>query len=60
MNSFLSRVQACLREAVKRRWDRRPGAMSIAEFVETLGTINVPEAAMPLALLRPSCVVDFI
>jgi hypothetical protein len=46
-------VQAALHEAVKRRWDRRPGAMSIAEFVETLGTINVPEAAMPLALLRP-------
>ena len=46
-------VQAALHEAVKRRWDRRPGAMTIAEFVETLGTINVPEAAMPLALLRP-------
>ena len=46
-------VQAALHEAVKRRWDRRPGTMSIAEFVETLGTINVPEAAMPLALLRP-------
>jgi hypothetical protein len=46
-------VQAALHEAVKRRWDRRPGAMSIAEFVETLGTINVPEAAMPIALLRP-------
>jgi hypothetical protein len=46
-------VQAALHEAVKRRWDRRPGTMTIAEFVETLGTINVPEAAMPLALLRP-------
>jgi len=46
-------VQAALHEAVKRRWERRPGAMSIAEFVETLGTINVPEAAMPMALLRP-------
>ena len=46
-------VQAALHEAVKRRWERRPGPMSIAEFVETLGTINAPEAAMPLALLRP-------
>ena len=46
-------VQAALHEAVKRRWDRNPGAMTIAEFVETLGTINAPEAAMPIALLRP-------
>lgn len=46
-------VQAALHEAVKRRWERRSGATSIAEFVETLGTINAPEAAMPLALLRP-------
>lgn len=46
-------VQAALHEAVKRRWERRPGAVSIAEFVETLGTINAPDAAMPLALLRP-------
>jgi hypothetical protein len=46
-------VLAALHEAVKRRWERRPGAISIAEFVETLGTINAPDAAMPLALLRP-------
>ena len=46
-------VQAALHEAVKRRWERRPGAVSIAEFVETLGTINAPDAAMPRALLRP-------
>jgi len=46
-------VQAALHEAVKRRWERRPAPMSIAEFVETLGTISAPEAAMPLALLRP-------
>ncbi len=46
-------VQAALHEAVKRRWERRPGPTSIAELVETLGTINAPEAAMPLALLRP-------
>ncbi|MBI5295073.1 MAG: hypothetical protein HY869_06325 [Chloroflexi bacterium] len=46
-------VQAALHEAVKRRWERRPGPTSIAEFVETLGTLNTPEAALPLALLRP-------
>jgi type IV secretory pathway VirB4 component len=27
--------------------------MTIAELVETLGTVNAPEAAVPLALLRP-------
>jgi len=46
-------VQAALHEAVKRRWERKPGPMTIAELVETLGTVNAPEAAMPLALLRP-------
>ena len=46
-------VQAALHEAVKRRWERRPGPMSIAELVEVLGTVNVPEAATPMALLRP-------
>jgi len=46
-------VQAALHEAVKRRWERRPGPTSIAELVETLGTINTPEAALPIALLRP-------
>jgi hypothetical protein len=46
-------VQAAMHEAVKRRWERRAGPTSIAEFVETLGTLHTPEAAMPLALLRP-------
>ncbi len=46
-------VQAALHEAVKRRWERRPGPMTISELVETLGTVNAPEAAVPLALLRP-------
>lgn len=46
-------VQAALHEAVKRRWERRPGPMSIANLVEVLGTVNVPEAATPMALLRP-------
>ena len=46
-------VQAALHEAVKRRWERRAGSTTISELVETLGTVNAPEAAMPLALLRP-------
>ncbi|MBX3038596.1 MAG: hypothetical protein KF758_16920 [Anaerolineales bacterium] len=46
-------VQAILHEAVKRRWERKAGMMTITEFVETLGTINSPDVAMPLALLRP-------
>ena len=46
-------VQAALHEAVKRRWEKRPGPISIADLVETLGTVNAPEAAVPMALLRP-------
>jgi hypothetical protein len=46
-------VQAALHEAVKRRWERRPGPMSIADLVETLGTVNAADAAVPMALLRP-------
>jgi hypothetical protein len=46
-------VQAALHEAVKRRWERKPGAITVSELVETLGTVNAPEAAVPLALLRP-------
>ena len=46
-------VQAALHEAVKRRWDRRPGAMSIVDLVETLGTVNAVDSAVPMALLRP-------
>jgi hypothetical protein len=46
-------VQAALHEAVKRRWERKPGQQTLAELVETLGTVNAPEAAVPLALLRP-------
>jgi len=44
---------AALHEAVKRGWERRAGSTTISELVETLGTVNAPEAAMPLALLRP-------
>jgi hypothetical protein len=46
-------VQAALHEAVKGRWARRPGAMSIANLVETLATVNSVDAGVPMALLRP-------
>jgi hypothetical protein len=46
-------TQAALHEAVRRRWERRPGAMSLAGLVEALGAVNAPEAATPAALLRP-------
>lgn len=46
-------AQAALHAAVKRRWDRRPGPMSLADFVDALGTVNEPGAAAPMALLQP-------
>lgn len=47
-------VQAALHEAVKRRWDRRPGErMTIADLVDILATIPSPDAQVPMALLRP-------
>ena len=46
-------VQAALHAAVKRRWGRRPGPMSLANLVDALGTVNQPGAAAPMALLQP-------
>jgi len=46
-------AQAALHAAVKRRWARRPGPMSLADLVDTLGTVNVPATAVPMALLQP-------
>jgi hypothetical protein len=46
-------TQAALHAAVKRRWDRRPGTMTLADLVDALGTVNVPGAAAPMALLQP-------
>jgi len=47
-------VQAVLHEAVKRRWERRPGErMTIADLVELLATIPSADAQIPMALLRP-------
>lgn len=45
--------QAALHEAVKRRWARRPGSMRVAELVDALGAVNVPEAVNLIAYLRP-------
>jgi hypothetical protein len=47
-------VQAALHEAVKRRWERRPGErMTLADLVDLLATIPSPDAQIPMALLRP-------
>ncbi|MGD2156076.1 MAG: hypothetical protein PVG14_03035 [Anaerolineales bacterium] len=46
-------AQAALHAAVKRRWERRPGPMSLADLVDALGTINEPGASAPMALLQP-------
>lgn len=47
-------VQAVLHEAVKRRWERRPGErMTIEGLVDLLATISSPDAQVPMSLLRP-------
>ena len=47
-------VQAALHEALKRRWERRPGPMSLADLVDALAAAaGAPDAAIPIALLRP-------
>jgi hypothetical protein len=46
-------AQAALHAAVKRRWERRPGAMSLADLVDALGAISEPQSAAPMALLQP-------
>jgi hypothetical protein len=42
-----------LHAAVKRRWARRPGPLSLSGLVDALGTVNEPGAAAPMALLQP-------
>jgi len=45
---------AALHEAVKRRWERRPGQpVMISDLVETLGAIPSPEARAPMSWLLP-------
>ncbi len=46
-------AQAALHEAVRRRWERRPGPMALIDLLETLVTLGTVEAAGPVALLRP-------
>jgi hypothetical protein len=46
-------AQAALHAAVKRRWARRPGPMSLTDLVDALGTVNMPASAVPMALLQP-------
>jgi hypothetical protein len=45
--------QAALHAAVKRRWERRPGPMSLADLIDALGTVNEPGSAVPMAMLQP-------
>jgi type IV secretory pathway VirB4 component len=46
-------AQAALHEAVRRRWERRPGPMALIDLLETLAALGTAEAAGPVALLRP-------
>ena len=46
-------AQAALHEAVRRRWERRPGSMALIDLLEGLTALGTPEAAGPAALLRP-------
>jgi hypothetical protein len=46
-------AQAALHEAVRRRWERRPGNMALIDLLEALAALGMAEAAGPLALLRP-------
>jgi hypothetical protein len=46
-------AQAALHAAVKRRWERRPGPMSLADLVDALGMVREARAAAPMALLQP-------
>jgi len=44
---------AVVHDAVRRRWERRPGPMSLIDFSESLATLNTPEASPLVSLLRP-------
>ncbi len=46
-------AQAALHEAVRRRWERRPGPMALIDLLEALAALGTAEAAGPVALLRP-------
>jgi hypothetical protein len=46
-------AQAALHAAIRRRWRRRPGPMSLADLVDALGAVNSAAAEAPIALLQP-------
>lgn len=45
-------VNAVLHEAVLSRWQKFPGNMSIADLRDSLATVNSPDIAVPLAILK--------
>jgi hypothetical protein len=45
-------VNAVLHEAVLSRWERFPGNMGIADLRDAIATVNSPDIAIPLAILR--------
>lgn len=45
-------VNAVLHEAVLARWERFMGNMGIAELRDTISTVNSPDIAVPLAILK--------
>jgi type IV secretory pathway VirB4 component len=45
-------VHAVLHEAVLSRWERFPGSMGIADLRDAISTVNSPDIAIPLAILK--------
>lgn len=45
-------VNAVLHEAVLSRWERFPGNMGIADLRDAIATVNSPDIAIPLAILK--------
>lgn len=46
-------VTAAVHEAVRRRWERRPGPMMVADLAEALALTQTPEGAQLAAALQP-------
>jgi len=45
-------MNAVLHEAVLARWERFPGNMSIADLRDAIASVNSPDVAVPLAILK--------
>ncbi len=45
-------VNAVLHEAVQSRWERFPGNMGMADLRDAIATVNSPDIAIPLAILK--------